>query len=183
MKKFSSVSNSPAIGIRVTVSCVLALSSMMTCEKCLELNALLSVARVRHPAVVSVQTNTRNPYKNANDGNRNSPFTQLQIGLIFLLTLRTSNDFPYIRNISPSRKTSIRRAVISSHAEFELAHTSTDFVVERTISSIAAQSVRVLPVPRMNDERKNKNKNETNRNVNIMLKYLPAGPNKRYGNG
>lgn len=41
----------------------------------------------------------------------------------------------------------MRRSVISSQAEFELAQTNTDLVVDRTISSIAATNVRVFPVP------------------------------------
>lgn len=144
VKLFSTL---PAIGIKLTVSCVLALSSIITCEKCLALNPELSVARVRHPDVVNVHTNTRNRYKNVNDGNRNSPFNQLQIGLMFASTFRWSYDLPYIRNISPARKTPMRRVTISSHAELELAQTSTDWLVDRTISSIAATNVRVLPVP------------------------------------
>lgn len=39
------------------------------------------------------------------------------------------------------------RSAISSQAEFELAQTRTDFSVDRTISSMAATKVRVLPVP------------------------------------
>lgn len=41
----------------------------------------------------------------------------------------------------------MRRSVISSQAAFELQHTSTQFVVDCTISRIAATKVLVFPVP------------------------------------
>lgn len=130
-----------------TVSCVLALSSIMICEKWLESKRESSLARVKHPAVVRVQTNTRNWYKNFSDGKRNSPLSQLEIGLRFGLTFRTSYDLAYIRNISPKFRTLTRRSAISSQAEFELAQIKTHLFVDRTISSTAAIKVRVFPVP------------------------------------
>lgn len=59
----------------------------------------------------------------------------------------TLYDFAYIRKISCDFRTPIKRCVISSQAAFELAHTRTDPLVDRTISSMAATNVRVLPVP------------------------------------
>lgn len=138
---------SPAIGIIDTVSCVLAHSSMKMCEKWLELKDPLSRALTKQPDVTKVQTKTRNLYKYSNVGKRNSPPVKLQIGSISSLIFLLSYDFAYIRNISRFFNTAKRRSVTSSQAAFEFAQTKTHFLVERTISSIAATNVRVLPVP------------------------------------
>lgn len=126
---------------------MLAHSSMIICEKWLLLNDKLSQALVKHPAVVKVQTTTRNLYMNFSDGKTNSRFIKLQIGLMVSLIFFATCVFAYIRNISPKCNTLIRRSVISSQAAFEFAQTKTDSLVDRTISSMAATKVLVLPVP------------------------------------
>lgn len=78
----------------------------------------------------------------------NSPLTRLQTGKMSSFNFLLSNDFAYIRNISRFFKTVKRRPVISSQAAFEFAQTRTHLLEERTISSIAATNVRVLPVPK-----------------------------------
>lgn len=72
---------------------------------------------------------------------------KLEHFLISLLTFLSLVDFAYIRNISPTSKTFNKRPAISSHAAFELAHTKIQLFDERMISSMAATSVRVFPVP------------------------------------
>lgn len=86
------------------------------------------------------------------DGNWNFPLTKFEHFLISLLTFFSLCDFAYIRRISSVSKTSKRRLVISSQAAFEFAQTRThlrfDPRFDRTISSIVAIKVRVLPVPK-----------------------------------
>lgn len=82
------------------------------------------------------------------DGNWNFPFTKFEHFLISLLTFFSLCDLAYIRRISPVSKTFKRRLVISSQAAFEFAQTRTLLRFDRTISSIAAIKVRVLPVPK-----------------------------------
>lgn len=142
----------------VIVSWVLAASSMMIWEKWLELKQTSAPrALVKHPEVVKVHTNTRKWYKYFNEGKWKSLLRQLQMGLMLSLIFRWSYDLAYMRYISSALSTLRRRSVISSHAALEFAQTNTWPAVDRTISSIAAHSVPVLPVP--------------------------AGPNSKYGSG
>lgn len=148
IEKLNILPHNLPIGMRVTVSCTEAASSMNTWEKWLELK-FLSILRplTKEPAVNSVEITTRNLYKNSNAGNLNCPLIMLQIGRIFGLILSLSCDFAKILIISFGVKWSTRRSAISSQAALELQHTSTQLSVDRTISKIAATKVLVFPVP------------------------------------
>lgn len=109
-----------------------------------------TLTRAKHPAIDNVQTSTRNLRKNFKFGRRKFlSASKLQMGLIVSLIFWTLHDLAYNRNISPYDRTFNNRSVISSQAALLLAHTSTALspVDVRTISSIAATNVFVLPVP------------------------------------
>lgn len=129
------------------VSCVLAHSSIMTCEKCFGSGFRLRSSLLKFPAVHNVQMSTRNEYKNANAGIGNESSHQFETFLKRSFIFFGLYDDVYKRNISSVLKTCIKRSVISSHAALELAQIKTHLSDVRTISSMAATSVRVLPVP------------------------------------
>lgn len=138
----------PAIGIKLIGSCVEAHLSIMIWEKFFGSKLWSApLARTKEPAVRRVQTKTRKRYKNCNDGNCNASSLRLHTGFNFRLMFALLNDFAYSLYNSLSFKTSFNRSAISSDAAFEFAHTNKLPLVVRTICSIAATSVLVLPVP------------------------------------
>lgn len=138
----------PAMGINVIVSCVLAFSSIMICEKCDGLKLASLNALAKFPETANVQTTTLNPYNSFKLGIGKLFRHQFEYGIRSLSTFRLLYAEVYSRNISLVSKNGVKRSAISSHTAFELAQTSTLFSPDDLIMpSMAATSVRVFPVP------------------------------------